>query len=81
MLLPLYKILFKTDLEFVTFVSTHVVLVHVTGCNRFFANILFFALQSQLTDNKAFSHDEWGPRGFGDLGRRAIDFQGAWEHW
>ena len=23
----------------------------------------------------------WAPRGFGDLGRRAIYFQGAGEHW
>ena len=23
----------------------------------------------------------FGPRGFGDLGRRAIYFQGAGEHW
>ena len=22
-----------------------------------------------------------GPRGFGDLGRTAIYFHGAWEHW
>ena len=27
-----------------------------------------------------FCHDGWGPRGLGDLGRRAFYFQGAGEH-